>query len=68
MALNSLGFQNVQFLIYKNTLVSYQLQREDLYEVEKKTLCKLDSLPLSTYNKQAIVTCDHSHPFMAQAT
>ncbi len=41
MALNSLGFQNVQFLIYKNTLVSYQLQREDLYEVEKKTLYKL---------------------------
>jgi len=38
MALDSLRFQNVQFLICKNTLLSYQLTREDLYEVEKEDL------------------------------
>jgi len=38
MVLDSLRFQDVQFLICKNTLVSYQLKREDLYEVEKKDL------------------------------
>ena len=38
MVLDNLRFQNVQFLICKNTWVSYQFKREDLYEVEKKDL------------------------------
>tara|TARA_B110001452_G_scaffold85876_1_gene70167 strand:- start:1963 stop:2421 length:459 start_codon:yes stop_codon:yes gene_type:complete len=32
MALDSLRFQNVQFLICGNTLLAYQVKRQDLYE------------------------------------
>ena len=38
MALDSLRFQNVQFLICGNTLLAYQVKRQDLYEVAEEDM------------------------------
>ena len=38
MSLDSLRFQNVQFLICGNTLLSYRLAREALYEVAEEDI------------------------------
>ena len=38
MALDSLRFQNVQFLICGNTLLAYQVKRQDRYEVAEEDM------------------------------
>ena len=38
MALDRLRFQNVQFLIYGNTLLAYPVKRQDLYEVAEEDM------------------------------
>jgi len=38
MALYSLRFQHVQFLICGNTLLAYQVKRQDLYEVAEEDM------------------------------
>ena len=60
MALDRLRFQNVQFLIYGNTLLAYPVKRQDFYEVAERTWYKLDYQPSSLYSKQGIFMCDHN--------